>query len=150
MPVTSTTSSVKRWPSPDSVLSALRAWGAAAAERREDLIALGYFGSHARGDAGFGSDLDLVLIVATDTRPRMERAIDWPTHSLPVPTDLVVYTRDEWRCLQADGGRFARTLNSEARWLWNETGERTDSAAARRLLRRSGGRAPDAEDRLEE
>lgn len=25
--------------------------------------------------------------------------------------------------LQAGGGRFARTLNSEARWLWNEMSE---------------------------
>lgn len=128
MPVTSTTSSVKRWPSADTVLSALRAWGAAAAERREDLIALGYFGSHARGDAGFGSDLDLILIVGADTRPRMERAIDWPTNTLPVPTDLIVYTRAEWHRLQAEGGRFARTLDNEARWLWNETNESAGNA----------------------
>ena len=127
MPVTSTTSSVKRWPTADTVLNALRAWAAAAAERRADLIALGYFGSHARGDTGFGSDLDLVLIVAADTRPRMERAIDWPTDTLPVPTDLIVYTSEEWRRLQAEGGRFARTLNSEARWLWNETSEQGGS-----------------------
>ena len=133
MPVTSTSSSVKRWPSADTVLNALRAWGAAAAKRRDDLVALGYFGSHARGDAGFGSDLDLVLIVAADTRPRMERAIDWPTDALPVPTDLIVYTRDEWRRLQAEGGRFARTLNSEARWLWNETSELSDSNRPRPL-----------------
>ena len=119
MPVTSTTSSVKRWPSAETVLGALDSWGAAAAERRNDLLALGYFGSYARGDAGFGSDLDLILIVASDHRPSMERAIDWRTEALPVPTDLIVYTLDEWRRMQARGGRFARTLEAEAKWLWN-------------------------------
>lgn len=124
MPVTSTTSSVKRWPSSETVLDALNAWGAAAAGHRDDLLALGYFGSYARGDAGFGSDLDLILIVASDGRPSMERAIDWRTDSLPVPTDLIVYTKDEWRRLQAGGGRFARTLREEARWLWNSVPSR--------------------------
>ena len=88
MPVTSSTSSIKRWPSVETILGALEDWGAAAAERRDDLVALGYFGSYARGDAGFASDLD-----------------------------LIVYTADEWERLQAENGRFARTLNAEARWL---------------------------------
>lgn len=124
MPVTSTTSSVKHWPSSETVLDALNAWGAAAARRRDDLLALGYFGSYARGDAGVGSDLDLILIVTSDRRPSMERAVDWRTDSLPVPTDLIVYTKDEWRRLQAGGGRFARTLREEARWLWNNVPSR--------------------------
>ena len=118
MPVTSTTSSVKRWPSSETVLDALDAWGKCAASRRDDLLALGYFGSYARGDAGFGSDLDVILVVASDRRPAMERAIDWRTDSLPVPTDVIVYTQDEWLRLLAGGGRFARTLQREARWLW--------------------------------
>ncbi|MCY3926728.1 MAG: nucleotidyltransferase domain-containing protein [Acidobacteria bacterium] len=131
MPVTSTTSSVKHWPSSETVLDALNAWGAAAARRRDDLLALGYFGSYARGDAGFGSDLDLILIVASDHRRSMERAIDWRTDSLPVPTDLIVYTQDEWRRLQAGGGRFARTLQEEAQWLWNSVPPRAAKVGQR-------------------
>ena len=132
MPVTSTTSSVKRWPNSETVLGALHAWGAAAASRRSDLLALGYFGSYARGDAGFGSDLDLILIVEGDRRPRMERAADWRTDSLPVPTDLIVYTQEEWLRLRAGGGRFARTLEREARWLWNNVPPLTATTDARR------------------
>ncbi len=123
MPVTSTTSSVKRWPKAETVLRALENWGATAAEHRDDLLALGYFGSYARGDAGFGSDLDLILIVASDPRPSMERTIDWRTEALPVPADLIVYTLAEWRRLQSRGGRFARTLETEAKWLWNDAPE---------------------------
>ncbi len=117
MPVTSSTSSIKRWPTAEVVLGALKGWSQEAAERRRDLIALGYFGSYARGDEGFGSDLDLIAVVETDNQPATERNVDWPTETLPVPTDLLVYTADEWSRLQAEGGRFARTVNAEARWL---------------------------------
>lgn len=117
MPVTSSTSSVKRWPKAEAVIAALEAWGAEAARRRDDLIGLGYFGSYARGDAGFGSDLDLLVIVETDRRPFTERGFGWRTETLPVPVDLLIYTAAEWERLLAAGGRFARTLSAEARWL---------------------------------
>lgn len=117
MPVTSSTSSVKRWPNAETVIAALEVWGAEAARRRDDLIALGYFGSYARGDAGFGSDLDLLMIVETDPRPFMERNIGVRTQTLPVPVDLLIYTVTEWEDLLAADGRFARTLSAEARWL---------------------------------
>ena len=117
MPVTSADSLIKRWPGAEAVLSAVRAWAREAAEQRPDLIALGYFGSYARGAAGFGSDLDLIAVVGTDHRPAVERGLDWPTEALPVPADLLVYTLGEWKRLQAEGGRFGRTLRAEARWL---------------------------------
>ena len=117
MPVTSSRSSVKRWPATDAVLDALRAWSEAEAARRPELAALGYFGSYARREAGFGSDLDLVAVVRASPAPFPERSADWPTHTLPVPADLIVYTVDEWRKLHGEGGRFARTLAREAVWL---------------------------------
>ncbi len=117
MPVTSSTSSIKRWPSAEAVLSAADAWAREAAEQRPDLIALGYFGSYARGEAGFGSDLDLIAVVGTDDQPAEERSRDWHTEVLPVPADLLVFTVREWQQLEAEGGRFVRTLRAEAQWL---------------------------------
>lgn len=117
MPATSSASSIKRWPSPDVVRDAANAWARAAAEERPDLIALGYFGSYARGEAGFGSDLDLIAVVASDNRPPMERGYGWHTETLPVPTDLIVYTVREWKRLKAEDGRFGQTLRAETRWL---------------------------------
>jgi len=117
MPVTSSDTSIKRWPRAESVLRALSDWAAATTRKRPDLVALGYFGSWARGDAGFGSDLDLIAIVDRDDRPPMERGRMWSTESLPVPADLVVYTAAEWQRLQIEDGRFARTLRREAQWL---------------------------------
>lgn len=117
MPVTSSSSSIKRWPSAEAVLSAVNAWARETAEQRPDVLALGYFGSYARGEAGFGSDLDLIAVVRTDNRPSMERSRDWGTETLPVPADLLVFTVREWKRLKAEGGRFVQTLRSEAQWL---------------------------------
>ena len=99
------------------VLSSLEEWCAAEVAHRDGLLRFGYFGSYARHDAGFGSDLDLIAIVEADSRPAMERTLDWPTENLPVPADLLVYTLEEWQRLQVEGGRFAQMLNAEARWL---------------------------------
>ena len=117
MPVRSSTSSVKLWPTPDVVVRALDDWAARQASRRPELNALGYFGSHARGDTGFGSDLDLVAVVAHSDLPRMERNRDWPYERLPVPTDLLVFTVDEWQTMMQRGGRFARVMKDEVVWV---------------------------------
>lgn len=121
MPVTSSASSIKRWPSADVVHSALEEWCDDEVAHRDGLLGFGYFGSYARGDEAFGSDLDLIAIVEADDRPATERARDWPTESLPVPADLLIYTVEEWERLQTEGGRFARTLNAEALWLVSST-----------------------------
>lgn len=120
MPGTSSGSFVKRWPKPERVLADLRKWAESQAASRPELIALGYFGSHARGDTGFGSDLDLVAIVGESDAPRMERNRDWPCERLPVPADLLVYTADEWREMKRGGGRFARVMDNEVVWVVGE------------------------------
>ena len=118
MPVTSSSSFVKRWPTRDAVLDSLRLWAAAEAGERPELEALGYFGSYARGDEGFGSDVDLVAVVAQSPHPFLERVLDWKTETLPVPADLLVYTVGEWEGLRNRNGRFARVLAEETIWLF--------------------------------
>jgi len=78
------------------------------------VVAVGCFGSFARGTDGFGSDLDLVAIV-DGPRPGAT-APAWSTTALPVPADLLVYTVSEWHALMASDRRLARTLEQEARW----------------------------------
>ena len=117
MPVPSSTSSVKLWPTPDVVLRALGGWAARQVQRRPELAALGYFGSHARGDTGFGSDLDLVAVVEHSDAPRMERGRDWPYERLPVPADLLIFTVDEWQAMMQRGGRFASVMKDEVVWV---------------------------------
>lgn len=122
MPTRSLTSSVLRWPSRAAVDAEVRRWVHRTAEQRPDLMRLGVFGSYARGDAGVGSDLDLVAIVrASSVRPE-DRVRGWDTTSLPVPVDLLVFTEDEWAQVRA-AGRFADVLATEARWLFERESE---------------------------
>jgi predicted nucleotidyltransferase len=111
------TSSVLRWPDHGSVVAALEAWAAREASRHAGLLRLGYYGSYARGDWGVGSDIDLIAIVEGAADPFDRRALDWDLLDLPVPAEIVVYTREEWERLRSEGGRFARTIERESVWL---------------------------------
>ncbi|MGB2824935.1 MAG: nucleotidyltransferase domain-containing protein [Phycisphaerae bacterium] len=117
MPVRSLSSSVLRWPDPRTVIAAARQWARRLADCAPDVLAVGCFGSYARGDAGVGSDLDLVVIV-----DRERGAIDpsdeaWATEHLPVPVERLVYTARQWAKLRESDSRFYRVLLREARWL---------------------------------
>jgi hypothetical protein len=115
MPVRSLRSPVLRWPSREEVEEALEAW--LARHPIPGLLALGYFGSYARGDHRVGSDLDLVLVVGHSDFPPWQRATGLPLEELPVPTEALVYTLPEWRGLAERSPRFARVLRKETRWL---------------------------------
>lgn len=117
MPVRSLHSSVLRWPEPGDVLAAARRWAEGERARRPAVVRIGVFGSYARGDAGVGSDIDLVAVVASADAPFEQRARDWALESLPVPADLLVYTEGEWREITGGRSRFGRMLREEVRWL---------------------------------
>ena len=117
MPVRSLRSPVLRWPDAQTVDRAVRRWAEKVVEHRRDVWGIGYFGSYARGDWGVGSDLDLIVIVERSEQPRSRRAASWDVTALPVPADLLVYTKDEWRALSPQG-RFSRTLRQETVWVY--------------------------------
>ena len=116
MPVRSSSSAVLKWPDAASVRNALAAWVTHEA-RHPGLLRLGYFGSYARGNWGVGSDLDLIAVVERSALPFERRATEWETSMLPVPAELLVYTREEWQRLTDEAGRFFRTLDHETLWL---------------------------------
>jgi len=95
----------------------VRRWAEGIARRRADVVRIGYFGSYANGTWGVGSDLDLVIVVEDATQPFERRASDWDTTGLPVPADVLVYTRQEWDAL-ARQGRMASTLTAETVWAY--------------------------------
>jgi len=117
MPVKSSSSSVLRWPETGAVQRALERWARARAEEHAEILRVGYFGSYARGDAGVGSDIDVVMVVAAATQPWERRAARWDTTSLPVPADLLIYTAAEWQAIDWTS-RFGRVLSEETRWLF--------------------------------
>jgi uncharacterized protein len=114
VPVTSSRSSLKRWPSAERVLGAALSWAQRLAGAEPSVVAVGYFGSYARGDAGFGSDLD-ILVVRRDGAPKPD-LLGADVDALPVPTDVLHYTEGELRDLLERGGRMATVVEREARW----------------------------------
>lgn len=118
MPVRYLNSSVFKWPDLAQVKAVALEWAIKLAGQHPNILRVGYFGSYARGDWGVGSDLDLVVIVKQSREPFEQRALAWDLSELPVPAEVLVYTQAEWQQLQAKGGRFAQTLNTETIWLY--------------------------------
>ncbi len=84
------------------------------------------FGSHARGDSGPDSDLDLMLEMDTPLRP-IDRAVavgslfldrDWPL-------DVVVYTPDEVAHGRRTFGNLLTMIEADARTLYEAAGVRS-------------------------
>jgi predicted nucleotidyltransferase len=100
------------------VEKALRKWAVDEVKQHSHLIRLGYFGSCAKGDWGVGSDLDLIAVVSETQQPFERRNTSWNLEALPVPTDLLVYTLEEWQNIQKEETRFARTLREETIWIY--------------------------------
>ena len=128
MPVSSSPGSVLRWPRAAEVLEQAERWAARQQRANADLLAVGVFGSYGRGDAGVGSDLDLLLLLRDCRKPVWERLRRWDTRSLPLACDLLVYSLPEWRSLPTWNPRLAHALQHDCRWLvgqapaWEEPG----------------------------
>jgi hypothetical protein len=102
MPVRSLTQSVLRWPRPEAVLAAASRWAEQQRQRCPSLQLVGVYGSYGRGEAGVGSDLDL---------------LQWPLAELPLSCDALVLSPSEYSELLASGSRMALELQRDLRWL---------------------------------
>lgn len=107
-----------QWPKADEVIGAAQKWASALVHSRKEVIAIGYFGSYARGDWGVGSDLDLVIVIEQTDAPFHERARQFENPRLPVSAELLVYTAQEWEKLLEQPTRFSTMLKKEVRWLF--------------------------------
>jgi len=117
MPVRSLTQSLLRWPEPEQILNQVRLWAVQVAADHPDLERVALFGSYGRGDAGVGSDLDLLLILQRCDEPIWNRLRRWDTSSLPLACDLLVYSLEEWRSLPQWNPKLAEALLNDTRWL---------------------------------
>lgn len=118
MPVRSLSSSVLVWPDRQEIERALQRWVQEHVRGRHDVLRVGYFGSYARNDWGVGSDLDLLILLDNAEQPFIQRATGWDTLDLPVPTDLLVYTAQEWETLRQ---QRARITQQEICWVYDRT-----------------------------
>ena len=118
MPVRSLAPSLLRWPEAEQVLSQVQAWAERVAAEHPGLVRVGVFGSYGRGDAGVGSDLDLLLIDTRAHGPQHQRLLAWPLAELPLSCDALVLTPDEHHDLLASGSAMANALALDTLWLW--------------------------------
>ncbi len=79
------------------------------------------FGSHARGDAGSNSDLDVFIEMQTTRRPP-ERAIEVSAAFglRPWPLDVVVYTPEEVQRLRGVSGTLLSVIEKEGKVLYEQ------------------------------
>lgn len=116
MPVRSLNSSVIKWPGKKEVEGSLRRWSEGV-RGEKPLIKLGYFGSYAKGSWGVGSDLDIIIVLEEIDEPFELRGAGFDCSSIPVSTDLLVYSREEWQKMKGEKGGFYRSLSDEIVWI---------------------------------
>jgi hypothetical protein len=100
-------------------VTSLRVWVERQRAKLPELVRIGYFGSLTDGVRyGFGSDADVVAVVArSDRKNWWERRLDYDDpDEVPVPVDFLVYTEDEFARILARGDLFARDMQNVV-WL---------------------------------
>jgi UTP:GlnB (protein PII) uridylyltransferase len=114
-----------RWPEPKQVLAQVRDWSVKIAADHPGLERVGVFGSYGRGEAGVGSDLDLLLIDVHAQGPQQQRLLLWPLEELPLSCDALVLTPSELGALLASGSAMASALERDRRWIWERGANQT-------------------------
>jgi len=110
-------SPVLKWPDAQTVIEELHRWAKQVLQQRQDVNRIGFFGSYARGNDGVGSDLDLIIIIDHSDDPFERRGVAWDMTKLPVPADLLVYTKEGWQSLDPNR-RFNKMLMKETVWIY--------------------------------
>jgi len=82
--------------------------------QREEVLAVVCFGSWARGEAGVGSDVDVLVVLRDSAHSFLERIDRYRPETFPVDLDLFPYTLAEIR----HGQPLARTALQTGTVLW--------------------------------
>ncbi len=98
----------------------MRLWAADFVKEGPEIVKLGYFGSYAQGYWGVCSDLDLGAVIDRSDERFERRSLKWNIHRLPVPAQVLVYTKEEWKSFKEQGSRFALTLERETVWVYEK------------------------------
>ena len=81
------------------------------------------FGSHARGNAGADSDVDLLVVMPVKGSKR-EKAVEIGValHDFRIPKDVIVVTPDEFAWRKETVGTVERPANREGKVLYARAG----------------------------
>ena len=120
MPVWSLNSPVFEWPKREEVLAAARDWASKLRTDDPSVTRVYCIGSYARGDWGFGSDLDMIVILGDTQMSAKERYDRYCPAGLPVEADVWVYTEAEWMALETNSPSYWRRIQGELLNLLND------------------------------
>lgn len=95
----------------------------AACEQRQEILGVVLFGSMVEGGFGVGSDVDLLLILATSDRTFLDRISLYQPDGFPVDVDVFPYTWEEVRA----GQPLAATALAAGKVLFQRKGVKLDS-----------------------
>ena len=80
------------------------------------------FGSHARGEAGPDSDVDLLVVMSiTGSKRKKQLEIGVALHDLRVPTDIIVTTPEEFAWRKEIPGTIERPAALEGTVLYERS-----------------------------
>jgi uncharacterized protein len=88
--------------------------------RRPEIKRIVLFGSVARGDAVPGSDVDLLLVLNSSSRPFLERISEYRPDRFPVGVEIFAYTQEELDNMLGEGNWFLRRALSEGEVLFDK------------------------------
>lgn len=96
-------------------IGALRARAARLLGERPEIVEIRLFGSLAARRAMPGSDADIWILLAEDSRPFLQRGAELAVHfrGIGVGCDVLAYTEAEWRLLKAEGRRIVHAVESD-------------------------------------
>lgn len=109
------------WPDSDEVRNAVDAWAESTAQADARLLRVGYADSFDPAGSETESHLDVVLVITETDFPLAERGAEWNLAAIPVPTQALVYTPEEWSEIIGGAGWLARKLGHETVWVYRRS-----------------------------
>jgi predicted nucleotidyltransferase len=102
-----------------AILQALEEAAHRLLAERPEVLEVRMFGSLAKGNAGPGSDADILLVLSESNKPFVDRIPEYARFmtAIGIACDIFPYTRAEFAQLRAEGNHFAETICSESRVL---------------------------------
>jgi len=101
----------------DIVINRLKEWAHRAAEKHEEIVKIGYFGSYARDDYTPSSDLDVLIVVKGSSKPPHKRLLDYSIDHFPIGCELFVFTEEELVKKRELKRGWIHTILSEVQWI---------------------------------
>lgn len=92
------------------------------ASRRSEIEQVLLFGSLARGDAGPGSDVDLLVLLQESSVPFLDRAVLYRLSGVGIGVDIFAYTREEFEEMMREGNSFLKQALREGILLYERAG----------------------------